>query len=72
MADTDKLLTRGQEVWIDGRRATFSAFYREGTALVVFSGEGTRRVVGLEKLRLQPPAATDQSSSNSGSQHASQ
>jgi len=57
-------LMPGEEVWVDGRRAIFSAFYREGTALVRFSGDRTRRVVRLEKVDLQPAPKPGQSSPN--------
>jgi hypothetical protein len=51
-------LVRGQEVWVAERRAVFSEFYRDGTALVRFLGDGKRRVVRLDKIQLQPPSRT--------------
>jgi hypothetical protein len=46
---------RGQEVWIEGRRASLLDVNPEGSPILRFEGEQVTRVVPRRKLRHRPP-----------------
>jgi hypothetical protein len=62
----EQQLERGQEVWIDGRRAVLLDVNAVGAPIVRFEGERGTRVVPMRKLRLRPGDSPSDRAAGSG------